>query len=148
MARGIAGPVGSLACNAERRECVLECEGEIDGPVPFTAAVRLRTRSARYGWNDVSHVSVLNNVGRDCMLERERERNESNGGEAEPTYLVSKCGVSTAFQGGSTRDLRAESAIETAKGSRRLFLPRIVMFKGHVAARESTNIGVRSSRNL
>ena len=78
MARGIAGPVGSLACNAERRECVLECEGEIDGPVPFTAAVRLRTRSARYGWNDVSHVSVLNNVGRDCMLEREREREKES----------------------------------------------------------------------
>ena len=65
MARGIAGPVGSLACNAERRDCVLECEGEIDGPVLFAAAVRLRTRRARYGWKDVSHVSVLNNVGRD-----------------------------------------------------------------------------------
>ena len=83
MARGIAGPVGSLACNAERRECVLECEGEIDGPVPFTAAVRLRTRSARYGWNDVSHVSVLNNVGRDCMLERERERESEREKESE-----------------------------------------------------------------
>lgn len=92
MARGIAGPVGSLACNAERRECVLECEGEIDGPVPFTAAVRLRTRSARYGWNDVSHVSVLNNVGRDCMLEREREK------ERETSQTAAKPSQPTLFR--------------------------------------------------
>ena len=94
MARGIAGPVGSLACNAERRECVLECEGEIDGPVPFTAAVRLRTRRARYGWNDVSHVSVLNNVGRDCMLEREREREK----ERETSQTAAKPSQPTLFR--------------------------------------------------